>query len=223
MRTWVELRDQIRRSILKDTDPDVSKRQWSDDTLRDGMWWALNALCAHTAYATATAYVCDGTTTTYTLPSNVFTPLEDGGMVYLDDGTNLVHLNPVFNTNGVSPIDGSGFYTWNDQLTITATTASGETLRVRFFAYYPLPINDNDLVMVPHWAEAAVCYLAAAHALEGSAQRRAKIAQWGQKPDLGDTEDNPFRVQVDMLLKMYQTEINRHPQQKRANFFRASL
>ena len=49
---WGEQRAQARR-LLDDTT--VGKYRWNDTQLLDYVGWALNALCAHTALATASS------------------------------------------------------------------------------------------------------------------------------------------------------------------------
>lgn len=216
---WVYYRGQIRRTILRDTNP--ANYRWSDEILRDCLWWALDQFASHTAQATATSFTGDGVTTQFDLPENVYDAIDESGMVYIQDGTRIKYLDPVRNTEGLTPNSDTGFYIWpNNKINMSPAPVSGSTITIEYFASYNRPYADSDTVDIPRWAEKAVSYLVAANALVSPGLKSANIRQWGQKPDTGTPEDNSLKEFQRWLVELYYEEINRHPSQERTNAFR---
>ena len=215
--TWGAFKTVVRRSILKD----VNGTKWSDDNLLDYVGWALDAFCAHTAYASSTTYEGDGVTYQFTLPDNVFVPLEEAGLVYLFDPSDEhlpIYLQPVYTSFDVQPSDPYGYYTWPEgTLCTTQPVDTDITLVVRHYAKYTHPLSDSDLITVPTWAHAAIAYRMGAYALAGLEIREAKISSYDAKPDTGNPEDNATRIQAESWFKRYQDELALHPKQVRVS------
>lgn len=217
---WGEFRTIVRRSILKD--PNATR--WSNDNLRDYVWWALDTFCAHTAMATSTSYVCDGTQFVFSLPANVYESVEQAGVVFTQSGSAQAPANylvPVYTTPGFNLQNEKGFYTWpREQLTCVVPPASGYNLHVRYFAYYNHPYADADGIEVPSWALNPISYLVAAHALSNLESEEASLSRFDTKKDSGTPEDNAMRSIQSWWLRLYETEINRHPRQNRVYAFK---
>lgn len=213
--TWSSYKTQVRRSILKD--PAGSK--WSDDMLKDFMGWALDALCAHTAYATGTSYAGDGETTTFSLPSNIYLPLDQAGLVTVQDGAGAEipkYLLPVFSSYGLSPNDERGYLCWqDDQIVTNVPVDDADSLVVYYYAYYTHPVSDTDLVTAPMWAHAALSYRIGAYALAQREISEAKISTFDDKRDSGTPEDSATRLQAEAWIKRWYEELAAHPKQVR--------
>lgn len=221
MGTWGELRAQVRDALLKDTDPTAYR--WSDSELLTIFKWALDTFARHTAAATATAFT-PANALEYPLPDNVYDaePFDLIGQVFVVDATGIVeYLNPVQHTNGLHPYTARGFYTYPERvLHLTEAFAATSTLQIRYYAYYNVPVADSDLIETPRWAQSALSYLMAAHALSGASLKTASIRQWGAKPDTGVPEQNPLKAQQQWFLEMYESELQRYPPQERVQHFR---
>lgn len=216
---WSELKGQIRRLLV---DTDATKYRWSDQQLLDFIAWSLDALCSHTAIATATSFACDGATTVFTVPSNAYERVDKSGAMYLDDGTNLSYLNPIrFNMRRTND---SGFYLQPENTIhiVPVAPLNTFTIQLNYFAYYPHPILDSDSILTPSWATPALCYRVAAHAFSPLGGKSANIRQWGQKPDTGKPTDNPLQAQSEWYFQLYEQELYLAPRQEREQFWTQS-
>jgi len=92
---WSDYRTYIRRSILKDTATGAN-RKWSDDQLRDMLWWALDTFCVHTAAFTSAEILPVVDTLAYDLPDNLFESPEVAGAVYAVSSDSRVYYKPMF-------------------------------------------------------------------------------------------------------------------------------
>ena len=215
---WSELKAQIRR-LLADTN--AARYRWSEEQLVDFIGWSLDSLCAHTAIATATGFVCDGATSVFAVPDNAYESVSRSGAVYIDNGTTLEYLNPVrFNQRAKAT---KGYYLLPENtLHLLEVPGAGNELTIQYFAYYPHPTQDNDLILTPTWATAALCYRVAAHAFSPLGGKASNIRQWGQQPDTGNPEHNPLINQTDWYLELYEREIAKAPRQERENYYRTN-
>ncbi len=211
---WSTLKAQVRR-ILKDTVP--ASYRWQDADLQDYVAWSLDALCSHTAIATATSFTLDSSTGIFVLPDNIYEPLERSGAVYSELNGTKTYLNPV-HYNRISQASG-GYYVNGAGLNLVNTTNLSGDLIVQYFAMYPHPSNDSDELYTPTWATAALVYRIAAYAMTLFAGRRANIAQWNQKKDSGRPTDNPLEEQAESFFDMWERELALYPVQQRENYF----
>jgi hypothetical protein len=210
---WGVLREQARRTILKDVSIGVTKI--SNESLLDSLRWALSTLCDHTAAASGVTFT-DTTVLEYALPGNLYEPLETSGIVTLSLSGTVSYLNPVRVTESAT----DGYYVWGDQIVLTSLPSSGSTLNIKYFADYISPINDEDLVYIPQWAEGPVALLLGAYALTGFAVNSSQISQWKEKPEAGQPEHNALRAQANWMIEQYDIWISRYPRQQRQQFYR---
>ena len=212
---WGTLNAQERR-LLKDTNS--AKYKWSEAELLDFIAWSLDALCSHTAVATATGFDLTSITNEFVLPDNIYESILRSGAVYVDNGITKSYLNPIrFNRLAGNPF---GYYlSENDSKIIVNSTLTSGTLNIQYFAYYSHPINDDSLINAPSWAYAALCYRMAAYAMAPFAARSANIRQWGQQPDTGRPTDNPLSDQFFSFIDMWERELTLYPVQQRENYF----
>lgn len=223
--TWGELRDTIRRALLKDTVPDeeTGELRWTDEELRDFCWFALDTFAVHTAVATATSFVCDGETDEFNLPENLYTgdKFETTSLVYTESGTTITYHDPVMYTDSMNLESGTGYrIAPGNVLRFTTAPTAADTLTVEHFAFYNHPYADSDTIDIPQWGIQAIAYLSAAHALSGDSMKSAKIRQYNQRADSGNPEDNPIKEIQSWWLEMYEREMSRYVPQDRSHFFR---
>lgn len=219
MPTWATIKDQARR-LLKDTTPneDTGLYKWSDTELLDFIGWSLDALCTHTAIATATSFEVNGQS--YDLPDNIYETIERSGAVYTDDGVTKHYLNPVrFNK---IPVAQTGYYINPGNILYLVQEPTDTNLTVLYFAYYPHPSQDSDELLTPTWATSALVYRMAAYAMMPFAARSSNIRQWGRYPDTGKPTDNPLQNQAWNFLEMWEKELSNYPVQQRENYWRTS-
>lgn len=214
--TWGTLKGQLRR-LLKDEDP--ARFRWNEYQLLDFVSWALDALCSHTAVASATGFDLSTESSPFTLPDNVYESIVRSGAVYTDSGIVKTYINPI-RFNRQAGIPKGYLLTENDsKLTLKNITNTTDLLVVQYFAYYPHPSQESDLILAPSWATAALNYRMAAYAYSPFAGRRANIGQWDQKPDTGRKVDNPLQDQTMSYLEMWDQELSLYPPQQRENYF----
>lgn len=213
--TWGAYREQVRRSLLKDT----TQTTWQDDELRDMVWWALDVFCAHTAAVTSVTIPATGTI--YTVPENLYSPLEETGLLYLDANgtvTNLYTARP-----GISHEDPETYSVWGSEIVLETQPVAGANLVIRYFAYYNHPYSDDDTIDIPRWAFSAFNHLVTAYALTPVGVQSANISQWKDRQDSGQPENNALRVQQQHHYKLYEQELSRVPPQDRSNFYKKLL
>lgn len=214
---WLILKNQVRR-ILRDTTP--TKYRWQEEDLLDYAAWTLDALCSHTAIATATSFTLDNITTQFILPDNLYESIDRSGLVYADDGTTKAYLVPV-KYNYITKAN-SGYYVngiGNRTLNIISPKTVNGTLNVKYFAVYPHPLVDEDELQTPNWATAAIVFRMASYALDPFAGRRANIAQWNTRDDSGRPTDNPLAEQSQIFYEAWLKELSNYPIQQRENYF----
>lgn len=237
---WADFRNQLRRSILSDAVSNVnngSKPKWSDEQLLDAVWWALDTFAAHTAYTKLVRY--DNQTEKlpglkydlskdreFHLPDDAYEPIDRCGVVYITqkDGR-ITYLDPLQYTPGKDLLRTaqSGFYLWpEDTLHVVGKIPPPDAVYIRYFAYYPRPLKDDDLLEIPRWSESAMAYLCGAYALASVATQSASIDRWKDKTDSGNPEDNAIRAQHEYFMLMYERSISRYPRQDRIAAFRTS-
>lgn len=213
---WQTFRDSIRRTILNDTTSTTYK--WSNTDLLDYLSWTLNALCMHTAVATATSFTGDGETTAFPIPDNCFEDITMTGAVYVQNGTTRTYMNPV-KTNQLQRAD-SGYYVLNGEINLLEAPGEDETVELHYFAYYPTPVLDTDQLTFPAWAQAAISFRIGAYAMTKYATKFANINQWNRNTDKGNPEDSSMWERALAYQAMWDQELARMPAQRRENFFR---
>ena len=209
MTTWLEYRTAIRGSVLKDypeKTPDTENK-WSNEDILMYFKWACALFANHTSYyvdETVDSANVDTQTKTVTLSaiaddqwwSNTAVVTIDGGAAENDH---------YLNSNGVS------FTITDDNVTLT----DASVIRVRYFAFYPVPTLDTDVIAIPAWAEAALTHLIAYFALQRIAVNNSTVNQWDTKRDSGNPEHNPVQEEQKYLFSQYLTLINLRSRQDR--------
>lgn len=218
--TWAELRTQAKR-LLQDNKSTGTPR-WSNDQLLDYASWALNSLCAHTALATATGFTCDGVASAFTLPNNFYEEVTRSGAVYIDDGFSVSYLNPVPIWKHAGALNGY-YLNPSNILNTVMVPSNGSILTIYYFASYPIPVNDNDLILAPAWATAALVFAIGSYAHSSYATKTASIRQWNTKSDSGNPEQNPIEDMSRVYYERYQMELLQVPNQQRENYWRNNL
>lgn len=211
---WGELREQFRRSAIKEQRDNT----WTDLMLRDFCHWALDDLCAHTAYPTATAYPGDEVTTSFPLPSNIFSAAEDldsTGLVYLVSSETIDYLQPVrLSAAAQKPPKGNYAVGFGGNLLLGVAPQATQQVWIEYFSYYPHPYADSDPILVPSWAITPLIYRMGVHALTSVAVRSSALNQW---KDRGDIEANSLFATQRQLIRMYEEELSKHMVQNRSN------
>lgn len=205
---WSDYRTQIRRSILKDP----SATTWANDVLADLCGWALDTFCTHTAAVTASTF---DPVREIPVPENLFGDVEQEAILYFwrDDQVPVV-VRPLISPSSYS-VSSPTFTEWNKVLTLSADPPTNANMTLRYFAHYNHPVQDADTIDIPPWAYYPVAFLVGAYAMTGVAIQSANIRQWNDKRDSGTPEDNSLRVQQGHMLRVYESEIARHPTQDR--------
>lgn len=185
--------------------------------LRDIVWWALDTLCSHTAAVSSCTLTGDGETTSFTLPDNLYLPVETAGAVY----TQTNNLDHYFVPARSSIMEMPCYQFVNRpprNLRFMEAPRSGQIITVEYYAYYPHPYLDTDMIEAPSWSLPALSYLIAAHAMTTQEMSVSNIRQFVDQEDRGGPEDNPFLQQHKFFMGLYDKELSRYPYQKRELF-----
>jgi hypothetical protein len=236
MTTWATFRNTLRQSMLADLD----EANFTDEVLLDCYTFALDTLCAHTALPKSTqfsntvvketvpsvTYYDMSADVAFELPADMYEPLDVSGQLSIVQSDGRVQYpDPVKRTPGLSPyktLTVPGYWVWPENiLNLSEPAGDGAILTVDYFAYYPAPVLDTDQVLHPRWANTAMQYLAAAHALSSYSVQSASIDRFKDKYDSGNPEQNSLRVQQIHFINMYERELARRLPQDRTNFFRS--
>src|SRR6185369_9645248 len=212
--TWGEYKEVLRRTIVKDVDGLVA----TDEKLVDAARWAFNGLLPHTALQKTVTYTGDGTTYQFTLPDDVYVPLEQAGLVYVFDTPTqcITYLKPAYSTFEIAATDQMAFNVWPaDTLETGVPIPTDVSLIVRYYAVYPYVSDDADAMPIPQWAYAAVGYDIGVYLVTSNSWQEAENATDKTKPDAGQPENNSLRQLQAWWIKMNQRELERHPKQTR--------
>lgn len=210
---WGDYRTVIQRTILHDTAQTV----WQDDLLLDCIGWALDAFCVHTAQPTSVVY--DPAQQQNALPADIFASMEDTAALYLINTSRVYLVEPLQPLNYENTRDLS-YAAYGNGFTLTQTPPDSSTLQLFYFAYYPHPVSDDDLITIPQWAYNAVAHLVGSYAHTSVAVQSAGIDRFKDKrTDSGSPEDNALRAQQKWMFQVYENELARFPNQNRENYY----
>lgn len=229
MTTWGAFRDRLRRSFLKDVDtgePDW-EFAWTDEQLLDAFVLAQPRFAEHTAFPKRTqwsaatekspgVYYDLSVDRTFVLPTDAFDDVGySGRLVVLTENLTIPLLSSA-NAYYTDPYKASGtFRVFGNDLIVAADLEASNILELDYFAYYPDPTADASTLLIPRWAETAVSYLAAAHAMTVTSVRAAATGEFRSKGEPGVPEQNSWRSQQKWMLEMYEREVAKHPAQSR--------
>lgn len=212
--TWAEYKTVIKRTILKDASGLIA----TNERLADAARWAFSGLLVHTALPKTVTYVGDGSTYQFSLPNDLYVPLDQAGlvMVYDTPTTETIYLKPAYSTFDIAATDQSAFSVWpSDTLETGMPPPTNTTLIVRYYAYFPYMVNDTDVMPIPEWAYTAVGYDIGVHLITAQSWEEAMNAGNKTKPDSGTPENNSLRQVQKWWIQVYERELNRHPKQQR--------
>jgi hypothetical protein len=185
----------------------------TDAELLTATSWAFNDLCAHTPHIANVTI--DGTTINpdtelpYVMGTDkVFKLVLRPHKNIYDMGTAAVFVDDVLVTEG---------YAWDADEYLVLEAAPTINVALRYYAYYPHPVDDADLLTIPQWAESIVRYRAASHAAIALAFDTANIRQFNTKRDSGTPEHNPLLDQQQWLESMYRLLLEQYAKLEREN------
>ena len=206
MTTWAEYRTAIRDSVLKDIEKvDDEDNKWSNADLLIFYRWATAIFANHTSYYVDESIVDGGSqdfsTKTITLSEIADDQWWTNAVVTIGDSVEEDHY---LASNGTS-------FTFDSDVELDTS----DTVRVRYFAFYPIPTLDTDVIAIPAWAESALTHLVAYFALQNQAVPNASVNQWNTKRDSGNPEHNAVQEEQKYLWSMYMTIINLRSKQDR--------
>jgi hypothetical protein len=214
--TWGRLRDQIRRSIIRDDQLTDEQNTWANAILADCMALALDQFCSHAAVATSVTYT-SATGTEYALPSNRYQELPINGTVFIWDGetaSNPTYLRPISAPHKAMFPQSGEYSEWPaGTLKLGEAPSDGNNLYVKYFAYYDYPIAVADVVNIPQWATMAIHYLVLSLLMTSEGLQSGMISQWKTRPEAGGPEENALREQHKWYYKLYIDQLARHPKQ----------
>ena len=217
MATWASLDARLLR-LLKD-----DGTQYASTLRIDGANSALEELVAHTADLKSQTITGDGTTTSWSLSSDILEVPDAIEAVWdnkRSDWLEEVNFVPGSDWTDSEPKAGSnpkGYYIWpTGTINYTRILATDETFKIYYYAYWSLIVDNNTTVSIPRWSEQALLYYAAAYCLLPASIQSATIRQFGTRQDSGNPEHNPVHAQADYFLKRYAAILASHqPQQRR--------
>ncbi len=222
---WGAYRLQMRRSLLRD---DSQKQQrWTDENLLDALGWALDTFSAHTALPKTMVSTVDGVSSSITLPHDIYDDTEQTVLVRLVTPDRIEILEPIRLVPGVilDPPEESnsglrGYWEWpTGTLNFGFVPEKGSRIELMYFAYYPSPESDEDILQIPRWAHLPVGYLIGAYAVLSYGVVASQVRQYADKQDSGTPEHNPLHRQTEHFLRLYRETIARYPAQNRGNYF----
>lgn len=205
---WSELRSTVLRTILNDT----NGAKYQNPVLLDCCAWALDRFVTHTAVVSSVEI--PASTTQFTLPDNVFEPIDVASTMYSVVDSEYLYYAPREYTEETNiPAERQYYIVGSSLRFLTAPTS---TVTLEYYAYYNVPVVDSDTVAIPRWSRMAVSYLIAAYAqlndMTGNVAARANPAK---AIDMGSPEDSGYRTQYQFLVSQYDKELQRYTPQSR--------
>lgn len=218
MATWGAFKTEIRETLLRDVGGD----RYTETMLLAGLKWAQNALCAHTAlYKSASFAAPDydmASAVAFPLPSDVYLPVYKAGLLFYvkssDSKRNYLEYVDFAEDSDRALSQG---YTLppGDTITLLKPIGAGATLMLYYYAFYPAPADDSDVLAFPQWAEAAMGLGTAYYALMQQSNSEANISQFDARPDTGNPEQSSIRRYQEWLKKQWECELAQHQRQER--------
>lgn len=192
---WSVLKAQIGRRLQ-----DPSHNRYGETLLLDAINDALLAFAAsHTGAASTFEIEGDGETYEFSLPSDIIE--EESAGVYAvhwkyNEWLRMLEYWPGSQWASTSRSTTStplGYILWpQGKISFSRVPEDEQVITVYYVAYYPAVVNDDSVITVPKWAEEALKCYACALALEPGSTKAGNLAQYKQRRDSGDPEDNPL-------------------------------
>ena len=204
---WDTFRDNHLRVFLDDT----GEGDWTDAELLIYCTWALDDFTQHLPRERTESLAAD--TSSFSLPDDFFKVnlVEWQRTDYYRKFLEQITRRPGWEFPSTSVDDDSypvGFWIEDDTLYLGRTCDVAFTLH--YYAYWPVPSVDADVITVPRWARQALVFYTAAMALSRKSIAFAKIRQWNTRIDSGRPTDEPLMPEVEFLLRQYQEIIDKH-------------
>jgi hypothetical protein len=206
------------RRVLDDLDLNLAT--WSVEDLRDYLGDALAAVSAHTARESLFEQELTADTASLALPDDFLDP----GPIWLSNGSTRQLLSPAPLRPGETLPDSeavgdeSDFYWWPEgTINFFRQVASGNTLRVHYWAYWSVPSEPEaeEVIPIPRWLESPVKWNMLMQAMTKPGAQAAYLAQFKTKRDSGDPEDNPLIVSARFYKRLYDGDLAEKPPQNR--------
>jgi len=183
----------------------------SDDTLTtadtlDALNAAQEALAAHAPKRTETTITGDGTTASFSLPSDFYSLEalfdENGQRIYVFDPRDVEYIG--------SNVGSKVAYLRDGMINFLIIPDNGAKYKMLYAARWPELVNDTDTLGPPrHWLS-AMLYYAGAYMLVPSSIDTANIRQFATDLDAGNPEHNPLARRVEFLRDLFEKEVARH-------------
>jgi hypothetical protein len=194
-------------------------QKYSASILLDGVNDALRAFAsAHTGLASDFTITGDGTTDTFSLPSNIVDSEHAG--VYAVQWTNQEWLREERYWPGASYPSTSrsttsvprAYVLWPvGEISFTQVPGSGDTITVHYVAHYDDVVDTNSVISIPNWSIEAIKLYAAAVALAPASTKASELGQYKSRREAGKPEDNPLlRLSMHYMDRFYQI-LSTHP------------
>lgn len=88
------------------------------------------------------------------------------------------------------------FWVWDRNLYLERDVESTDDLTLYYYAYWPDIARDEDVILIPGWAELPCMHFTAAYCLQQGSLEAADIRQWLGPADRGNPIQNPRAVQA---------------------------
>ena len=215
MAKWEQLKGRVLRALKAE---DQTQPKWVADDVLDYLSFALDAFSAHTARQVLWTKTAATNITRAVLPDDLMAL----GPVWFPDRRLLskIDLQPgmLFESETIEADSlPFGYYEWPDgTLNLTRTLGEGETITVQYWAYWPIPANDDADLMIPRWAEEALFWYMISRAMVKSGVSRAQLGQWDTKRQSGMPEDNSPKAYAQWAEDRYRSILAEHPPQDRS-------
>lgn len=215
--TYGELKDRVLR-ILDGFEPDGLEEGGviPDPSILDAIQAALVAILPWAPKTASTTLVSGGSTVEFDLPDDLY-EIE----VVVDSSTGEIYPKAELipgNTIGES-ISANNNWIPFPSGKLTFSKAPGNDITLYYLAVYTKPptTEDDDLVLEPpDFAMTGLGLYAAAMIMLTGAVSITEIRQFNTKVDSGNPEHNPMKDAANYLIKLFNSEMNRHPKHQRA-------
>jgi hypothetical protein len=202
MTTLSDLRDRVLRVVN-----DPSSSQFTADTVNDGILAALEAILPWISKPSIATLVGDAEETEFELPTDIYR------ITAVFDGTSGTYLPENVMAALKAPGDNEANNDWMQYPSgsISFANAPENDVTVYYGAVWGTPVDDDDAIESPTWADRALVFYAASYALLERASSSANIRQWNVQVDSGTPVMNPMRDMSSYFLERFRIEMERMP------------
>lgn len=222
---WADLRQRALLTLddtKRSDDEDLAfGPDWSYDDLLMYLGHALAEVATHTAEGKIYTLPLTAAVSSLTVPDDVLKV----AAVMVRNGTTIklqtsVELEPGQEFPQASSAgDRANFYEWpTGTLNFLNPIASGNELRVHYWAYWQLPGTAQDLLTIPRWMEEPVYWLLQEQAVAKTGFSAARLGQFKTRDDAGRPQDNPLLEYARYCRRRYELLMANHPTQDRSGW-----